>query len=146
MQISSMNVCYRLSPTPPWLKRHSNTRKWRLTLTVTANFVCYFFCSFLYSGLSSSYESEWTVSYPWYFLIIYIYTHTHTYVCVCVCACVGGRDSSVGIAARYGLDGPGIEFQLWWGGGGRNLPHPSTPALGAHSSASYTRVQDHSRG
>ena len=24
----------------------------------------------------------------------------------------GGRDSSVGIATRYGLDGPGIEF--WW--------------------------------
>jgi hypothetical protein len=27
----------------------------------------------------------------------------------------GGRDSSVGIATRYGLDGPGIES--WWGGG-----------------------------
>ena len=26
----------------------------------------------------------------------------------------GGRDSSVGIATRYGLDGPGIEFR--WGG------------------------------
>ena len=25
-----------------------------------------------------------------------------------------GRDSSVGTAARYGLDGPGIEFR-WWG-------------------------------
>jgi hypothetical protein len=35
---------------------------------------------------------------------IYIYI----YVCVCVCVCMG-RESSVGIATRYGLDGPGIE-------------------------------------
>ena len=37
----------------------------------------------------------------------------------------GGRDSSVGIATRYGLDGPGIE--TWWG---RDFPHPSRPAIG----------------
>jgi len=36
-----------------------------------------------------------------------------------------GRDSSVGIATRYGLDDLGIEFQ--WG---RDFPHPSRPALG----------------
>ena len=36
-----------------------------------------------------------------------------------------GRDSSVGIATRYGLDGPGIESP--WG---RGFPHPSRPALG----------------
>jgi len=36
-----------------------------------------------------------------------------------------GRHSSVGIAARYGLDGPGIETQ--WG---RDFPHPSRPGLG----------------
>jgi hypothetical protein len=35
------------------------------------------------------------------------------------------RVSSVGIATRYGLDGPGIEFR--WG---RGFPHPSRPALG----------------
>jgi hypothetical protein len=35
-----------------------------------------------------------------------------------------GRDSSVGIATCYGLDGPGIEFR--WG---RDFPHPSRPAL-----------------
>ena len=35
------------------------------------------------------------------------------------------RDSSVGIATRYELDGPGIESR--WG---RNFPHPSRPALG----------------
>ena len=47
--------------------------------------------------------------------------------------CVMGRDSSVGIATRYGLDGPGIESRC----GGRDFPHPSRPALGAHP-ASYT--------
>ena len=41
-----------------------------------------------------------------------------------------GRDSSVGIATRYDLDGPGIESR--WG---RGFPHPSRPALGP--SASY---------
>jgi len=37
-----------------------------------------------------------------------------------------GRDSSVGIAIRYGLDGPGIETR--WGG--RDFLHPFKPALG----------------
>jgi hypothetical protein len=36
-----------------------------------------------------------------------------------------GRDSSIGIATRYGLDGAGIESR--WG---RDFPHPSRPALG----------------
>ena len=36
-----------------------------------------------------------------------------------------GRDSSVGIATRYELDGPGIESRL-----GRDFQHPSRPALG----------------
>jgi hypothetical protein len=36
-----------------------------------------------------------------------------------------GLDSSVRIATRYGLDGPGIESR--WG---RDFPHPSRPALG----------------
>ena len=41
-----------------------------------------------------------------------------------------GRDSSVGIPTRYGLDGPGIESR-WW----RDFPHPSRPALGAHTAS-----------
>jgi hypothetical protein len=42
------------------------------------------------------------------------------------CTALGvGRDSSVDIATRYGLDGPGIES--WWG---RDFPHQSRPALG----------------
>jgi len=36
-----------------------------------------------------------------------------------------GRDSSVGTATCYGLEGPEIE-SLW----GRDLPHPSRPAVG----------------
>jgi hypothetical protein len=36
-----------------------------------------------------------------------------------------GRDSSVGIATGYGLNGPGIEFR--WG---RDFSHTSRPALG----------------
>ena len=40
-----------------------------------------------------------------------------------------GRDSSVGIATRYGLEGPGIESR--WGGG-RDFSHLSRPALGPH--------------
>ena len=41
---------------------------------------------------------------------------------------VEGRDSSVGIATRYGLDGPGIESR--WR---RDFPPPSRPALGPPS-------------
>jgi len=36
-----------------------------------------------------------------------------------------GRDRTVSIATRYGLDGPGIESRL-----GQDFPHPSRPALG----------------
>ena len=44
---------------------------------------------------------------------------------VCTPAVRVGRDSSVGIVTRYGLDGPGIESR--WR---RDFPHPSRPALG----------------
>jgi hypothetical protein len=45
-----------------------------------------------------------------------------------------GRDSSVGIATSYELDGPGIESR--WGGGG-GLSAPVQTDHGAHP-ASYT--------
>jgi len=56
--------------------------------------------------------------------------HIYIYMCVCVCVfvCFVGRDSSVGIATRYGLDDPGIES--WWG---RDFPYSSRPALGPPS-------------
>ena len=47
------------------------------------------------------------------------FIHTYTYITGV------GRDSSVGIATRYGLDGPGIESR--WG---RDFSHTSRPALG----------------
>ena len=49
-----------------------------------------------------------------------------------------GRDSSVGIATRYGLDGPGIESR--WGGAIFSAPvqtgpgaHPASYAMGTGS-------------
>ena len=58
----------------------------------------------------------------WYVLLQWPITLTHSsplyYKAV-------GRDSSVGIATRYGLDGPGIEYRR-----GREFPHLSRPALG----------------
>jgi hypothetical protein len=38
---------------------------------------------------------------------------------------IWGPDSAVGIANRYGLDGPGIESRR-----GRDFTRPSKPALG----------------
>jgi hypothetical protein len=46
-------------------------------------------------------------------------------IIVVVVVVVVGPGSSVGIATRYGLDGPGIESQ--WG---RVFLHPSTPTVG----------------
>ena len=43
-----------------------------------------------------------------------------------------GRDSSVGIATRYRLYGPGIESRC-----GQDFPYPSSPVLGDQP-ASYT--------
>ena len=52
-------------------------------------------------------------------------------ICTEIC-CVGGRDSSVGIATRYGLDGPGIESR--WGA---RFSAPVRTGPGAYP-ASYT--------
>ena len=56
-------------------------------------------------------------------------------MCQCSVFIRVGRDSVVGIATRYGLDGPGIEF--WWGEIFRNLSdalglaeHPTQWILG----------------
>ena len=56
---------------------------------------------------------------PYFCCEVFIFSYCYYY-------CYYGRHSSVGIATRYGLDGPGIEPQ----GGGRDFPHPSRPALG----------------
>jgi hypothetical protein len=46
-------------------------------------------------------------------------------ICLEYCYCGVGRDSSVGIATRYGLDDPGIESRWGW-----DFLHPSRPTLG----------------
>jgi len=57
-------------------------------------------------------------------LLIYISYWPH-FFSQCATHYKMGRDSSVGIATAYGLDGPGIESR--WG---RDFPHLSRPALG----------------
>ena len=39
----------------------------------------------------------------------YFFMYIYTCVSIWVCVYIRGRDSSVGIATRYGLNGPGIE-------------------------------------
>ena len=46
------------------------------------------------------------------------------------CHCTVGLDSSVGIATRYGLDGPGIESLC-----GLDFPNLSRPTLGPTQSS-----------
>ena len=69
------------------------------------------------------------------YIYIYIYIYVCMYICVCIysvymcvyiymCVCVG-RNSSVNIATRYGLDGPRIKSR--WG---PDFPHLSRTALG----------------
>jgi hypothetical protein len=61
--------------------------------------------------------------------VLYLYhalTHLYSkFNFVWACFRVVGRDRTVGIATRYGLDGPGIESR--WG---RDFPRPSRLALG----------------
>jgi hypothetical protein len=66
-----------------------------------------------------------TISRTTIYIYIYIITVFQT-----------GRDSSVGIATRYRLNGPEIEF-LW----GRDFPHPSRPAPGGPPSLLYNRYR-----
>ena len=89
-------------------------------------------CSFLYSPLHK-YISAWNTA-VWYQklkLCPLLKLHLHTAVPMPLLemdpsvTSNGGRDSAVGIATRYGLDGPGIESR--WG---RDFPQPSRPALG----------------
>jgi len=59
-------------------------------------------------------------------MFIFCFWRVTRVLCVCVQYIYKGmgRDSSVGIATRYGLDGPGIESR--WG---RDFTHLSRPAL-----------------
>jgi hypothetical protein len=68
---------------------------------------------------------------------LYIHVSVHPNMAT-VQASKVGRDSSVGIATRYGLDGPGIESR--WG---RDFQHLSTPALGPTGVKRPGRGVDH---
>ena len=59
---------------------------------------------------------------PTVYLIIHMYIN---WIKFSIFRQVVGRDGSVGIATRYGLDGPGIESRWGW-----DFPHPSRPSLG----------------
>jgi hypothetical protein len=66
---------------------------------------------------------------------VYIHTYTHTYICIGLHV---GWDSIVGIATRYGLDGPGIEspvapFQIG------PEAHPASCTMGTGSSRGVKR-------
>jgi hypothetical protein len=80
---------------------------------------------FIHSSNSCKYTSEFRELFE---SITYTHTHTHThthkYIYIYIYM---GRDSAVGIATRYGLDGPGIESR--WGRDFPNQP-PVQWALG----------------
>jgi hypothetical protein len=70
-----------------------------------------------FSQSTSSFPRHYSpISIPYLYFFHIFWPHTLK---------IRGRDSSVGIATRYGLDGPGIESR--WG---QDFPHPSRPALG----------------
>ena len=95
-----------------------------------------FFCSSCYCfvrlliyapGLRSFASS---VSLRHHNILLRDYTSSYSLICSFIRFClvpyeIVGRNSSVDIAIRYGLDGPGIESR--WE---RDLPHQSTPILG----------------
>ena len=57
------------------------------------------------------------------------------------CSFENSVSSSVGIATRYGLDGPGIES-----GWGRDFPHPSRPASYTMGTVYFAAVKRPERG
>jgi hypothetical protein len=79
-----------------------------------------------------------------YELILNIWTLQNALETTCILrralANVVGLDSSVGVATRYGLDGPVFESRL-----AQNFSHPSRPALGS-TQTSKRWIPGHSRG
>ena len=92
-------------------------------LSCKEDFYCY--------GLSFSSITNITSEVHSIFLYFLNFLHTPSFM---------GRDSSVGIATRYGLESPGIESR--WG---RDFPHLSRPALGP-TQPPVQRVPGLSRG
>jgi hypothetical protein len=80
---------------------------------------CNFFGEFLYADFLFS-----VCRHVVRIKFIGLFGFSFTKISFFILAIMVGRDGSVGIATRYGLDGPVIES--WWG---RDFPHPSRPAL-----------------
>jgi hypothetical protein len=59
----------------------------------------------------------------WMEVKTYLFMKIHFYVYQAI-----QRQNLTGVATRYGLDGPGIKFQLGWGR--RDYPYPSKSTLG----------------
>jgi hypothetical protein len=102
---------------PPYLIYFRFTFPPILYLPLLPHFLSFFYCSMIaaflcYISLLLSYIF---VSFFPIFLWIKFLVMTH----------IRDRDSSVGIATRYGLYGPDIESRS-----GRDFPQPSRPALG----------------
>ena len=81
--------------------------------------------------LLSAQNLQWTLGNPEPLVVLTILANCSpvitieiTITLLLLLSCVG-RDSSVGIATRYGLEGPGIESWLW-----RGFPRPSRTTLG----------------
>ena len=67
----------------------------------------------------------WRSWYSHFSVALPVYLKAKQRCLVSACGTVMGRDSSVGIATRYGLDGPEIEFR--WGGGKIFRTRPDRP-------------------
>jgi hypothetical protein len=77
------------------------------------------------------------VSPPFRYRIRTVTSHTYNHNYITPHHNFGGRNSSVGIATRYGLDGPGIESR--WGGGDFQHPASYTKGTGSFPGVKRTR-------
>ena len=94
----------------------------------------------LFKQLRLQYDKVMIIRTLQYAMSIHRNTRTGTFQISVALLTSMGRESSVGIATRYELDGPGIESR--WG---RDFPHPSRPALGP-TLPSIQCVPGHFRG
>ena len=115
---------------------------WRPTTLVVPNVKK--ICGLNLPGIPWATSASCGMTFTFIYIYIYIYIFIYIYtlwkytvweqgrnfeflqaVCVSINIFCTGRDGSVVIATRYGLESSGIESRC-----GRDFPHPSRPALG----------------